>query len=154
MFKKLCILCVFSVILSACTANQIGKTVGGIVGGYAGGKLGNDMGGDLGKAVGTAVGGISGAYAGGKIADSLSQKYYQVSTAKTIEALETNVDGDSTQWQQDTGEGLVTIIDTTEIDSRTCRDFTQQFKEGDKTETVKGMACQNKDGSWEITSRT
>ena len=154
MFKKLCVLSICAGVLSACSTNQVGKTVGGIVGGYAGGKVGNDMGGDLGKAIGTAVGGIGGAYAGGKIADSLSKKYYQISTVKTIEALETNVDGDSTPWQQDGGEGRVTIIDTTEIESRTCRDFTQQFKQGDTTEIVKGMACQNADGSWEILPRT
>lgn len=150
MYKSLALMAI-TLLLSACTANQIGRTVGGIVGGHVGRNISDNS---LGKAIGTAVGAIGGSHAGGKIADSLVEKYYAYTTPATLEAVETHLDGDGTSWRTSEAYGEVVVLNTDTVNKRLCRDFVQTITENNRTQKVHGMACQNADGSWEFQSRT
>jgi len=144
------------IILSGCSANEVGSIVGGSVGGVVGGNLGAEVSNKLGRVVGTGVGVYLGSQFGSKVFSKINEDSQRKLNDTTQDILETGVDGDVGRWNNpsDNSYGEFKVEETKymqELDT-TCRLFTQTINHRGKKEVIKGKACRNSDGSWKIKS--
>jgi surface antigen len=98
---------------------------------------------------GTVLGGI----AGGAIGKQLDERDRLLMARTTQTSLEKAPSGRRTAWRNpDTGHsGTVTPEPSYKSSSGdTCRPYTQTIQVGGKSETAKGSACRNPDGTWRI----
>lgn len=128
-------------------------TVGGAgLGGIGGGVIGSQIGSGTGQTAAIIGGTLAGAALGGYVGSYLD-RMDEMDEQKTGEALETNPDGETSQWDNpNTGiSHEVTPNETYESDEgRYCRDFTTEADIGGEEETIYGTACRQPDGTWEI----
>jgi len=84
-----------------------------------------------------------------------SAKAQIVMTAEIGHALDTAVRNQPVTWS-DAENGTQTQITVLNIiqkeDDTYCREFTETVSKGSDSETVKGVACRNADGSWQATA--
>lgn len=142
--------------LAACTtgggpgAKQIGGTVlGGALGGLAGAQIGQGKG----QLAATAAGALLGAFIGGEAGKSLDRadRLYLQQTQQS--ALETSATGQVAQWQnpESGNRGEIRPIQTfQQSDGTYCREFEQTIWVENQSETARGTACRQADGSWRI----
>lgn len=134
-----------------------GQTIGLVVGSMAGAALGSAVGSSIGSAAGQAAVAVGGTLAGGLIGSALGAKLDsndRVALQRTTqETLETERSGVARPWRNpDSGvQGAVTADPAyQDADGRHCRPFSQTAKVGGEDSTVRGNACRNADGSWQI----
>lgn len=141
--------------LSACETDQRGqKEVGGaVLGAIVGGLLGSQIGGGKGQLAATAAGTLLGAYLGSETGKSLDRADRVYAERAAQSSLESNPSGTASTWSNpDTRHsGSVTPLNTYRSgDALHCRDYTQVITVDGRSETARGTACREKDGTWRI----
>lgn len=133
-------------LLAGCTQREQGTVLGGVVGGALGSRFGEGSG----KVIMTGLGALAGAYIGGNI----GQKMDDSDRMKADRALETGRTGEPVSWRNpDSGHSYtVTPTRTYQTDSGACREYTTRAVIDGRSETVRGTACRQPDGSWRASS--
>lgn len=129
--------------LDNCNRELIGGAIGGAAGGFIGSTIGK---GDT-RLAATAIGAIIGALVGGSIGRSMDE-IDQTCVGRVLETART---GQTVAWRNpDTGGTYeVTPVATNTSDpNRYCRDYTARSTIGGRTETIRGVACRQPDGTW------
>ena len=129
--------------LDHCNRELIGGAIGGAAGGYIGSTIGK---GDA-KLAATAIGAIIGALVGGNIGRAMDE-IDQTCVGRVLETART---GQTVRWRNpDSGSRYeVTPVATNTSDpNRYCRDYTARSTIGGRTETTRGIACRQHDGTW------
>ena len=96
---------------------------------------------------------ILGAVAGGFLGDYLTKQDREQHADSTYQAFEGEKKGGQSSWKNpETGNSGTTKINEVYRtgDGKLCKDFTQTIKAGDKSETMNGTTCQEKDGTWTV----
>jgi surface antigen len=143
--------------LAACETDRGQKEVGGaLLGAAAGGLLGAQICGGTGQLAATAAGTLLGAYAGSEVGRSLDRadRLYAERTAQS--SLETSRSGTTSRWvNPDSGHsGAFTPVNSYQsADGLNCRDFEQVVMVEGRSQTVRGTACRQPDGTWRIVNR-
>ena len=149
----------FVITLTACETTSDGSTrvkkqpLVAIAGAAAGAYAGSNIGGGKGRTAAIAAGTILGAYLGSELGKSLdaADKAYMQNTTQT--ALEKNVDGGVSNWNNPNSQASGSITPTRtfqETSGRYCREYTQKINVGGKEETVIGTACRDAQGTWKV----
>jgi surface antigen len=123
---------------------QVGTGVGAVIGGV----LGAQLGGGSGQLAAVAAGALLGAYLGGNVGRTMDEGD-RVRTQQTLEATPT---GQHSSWENpDSGNRYdVTPTRTRQDGDRPCRDYmTDAWIDGQR-ETVRGTACRESDGIWQV----
>lgn len=129
------------------------QTGGAVLGGIGGGVIGSTIGSGRGKTVAIIAGTVLGALLGGAIGKQLDERDKLLMARTTQSSLETGRSGQSSEWKNpDTGNrGTITPQPSYKSSGgQDCREFTQTIYVGGKSETAKGTACRNPDGTWRI----
>ncbi|MFQ6110434.1 MAG: RT0821/Lpp0805 family surface protein [Nitrospinota bacterium] len=141
-------------LLAGCAQTGISKRTGGaILGGIAGGVIGSQIGSGRGQILAAIGGTLLGALIGSEIGKRLDQRDRRLMAQATQDALERSPSGKATTWKNpDTGNsGTVVAKPAVEkAGGGVCREFTQTITVEGKTETAKGTACRQPDGTWKI----
>ncbi|MEK9678196.1 MAG: RT0821/Lpp0805 family surface protein [Rhodospirillaceae bacterium] len=150
--KTTLIMLIFGLSLSGCLdlQNSPKQTIGTVLGAGGGALLGSQIGGGKGKLAGVAIGALAGAFLGGELGKSLDDVDRMKAASAQQSALEYNRTGVSARWTNpDTGNsGQVTPEKAYQTSGRTCRDYEHQVLVNGRTETLRGTACRQSDGSW------
>tara|TARA_B100000676_G_C17945589_1_gene769010 strand:+ start:24 stop:488 length:465 start_codon:yes stop_codon:yes gene_type:complete len=141
-------------LLGACQGagqkQQAGTVIGAGLGALAGSQIG---GGGAGTLAAVAIGGLLGAWAGGSLGQSLdeadqvrhNQAYQQAQTAPLNQPV---------SWNNPNTGASGTVTATRDGNNQStgayCREFEQTITVDGRTETRKGQACQQPDGSWKV----
>jgi surface antigen len=141
--------------LSACATDQRGqKEVGGaLLGAVVGGLLGSKIGGGKGQLAATAAGTLLGGYLGSEAGKSLDRADKVYAERAAQRGLESNPSGSSSSWSNpDTRHsGSVTPLNTYRSgDGLHCRDYRQVITVEGRSETARGTACRESDGTWRV----
>lgn len=122
------------------------NVVGSLLGAAAGGLLGSQFGHGSGKSLMTIAGVLGGALAGGAIGRSMGQP----DAACVNQTLERGRTGQTVAWQNpDNGTTYnVTPVKTYQREGRACRDYTTTAVIDGQTQTLRGTACRQSDGTW------
>jgi surface antigen len=93
---------------------------------------------------------LSGGLIGQKLGQSLSASDRQPALEAEYKALEATKAGQAVAWANpSTGHGgSVTAAQPYRVGSQNCRQYTHTFAMGSPSQTVRGTACRNGDGSW------
>ena len=136
------------------------QTIGLVVGSMAGAALGSAVGSSIGSAAGQAAVAVGGTLAGGLIGSSLGAKLDNADRAAlqrtTQDTLELERSGVARPWRNpDSGvQGAITADPAyVQADGRPCRPFSQTATIGGEASSVRGTACRNTDGSWQIVEK-
>lgn len=127
-----------------------GTGIGAIAGGIAGAQFGKGSG----QLVGAGVGTLLGALVGSEIGASLDKADLAYANRAQQTAYSAPV-GESVSWNNpDTGNyGTITPTrDGQSTSGRYCREFSQTIYVNGRQQTGYGTACQNSDGTWQITN--
>ena len=153
MMKKLIIIPVLALSLSACNENSegFGTLIGGVLGGIIGSEVSDGSTGGilLGAAVGAAIGNNIGSQL-----DDNDRNHQQYAFQQ---AMEYNQTGATSDWYNpDSGNsGSFVPQPAYEADNRYCREFTQTVQIANEDQEMYGTACRQPDGTWKIdTSNT
>lgn len=151
-------LAVILILVTALTACQPrrgggvgGREVGAVVGGVGGGIAGSQFGSGSGKTAATIAGVLIGAAVGSYIGDYMTSQDRQYMGR----ALETNQPGQTSTWNNpNTGYNyrVTPASYYTGNNGRSCRQFTQTIYDNGQPQQVRGTACKNPQGQWEIVS--
>lgn len=145
--------------LAACDQSMYGnggginkQTVGTVGGAVAGGLAGSQIGSGSGQLWATGAGVLLGAFLGGEIGKSLDRADRQAMGQTTYSALESGQSNQAVRWQNpDTGHyGTVTPYPAYQQGNYNCREYTQTVYIDGRSETARGTACRQPDGSWQI----
>lgn len=122
--------------------------VGTVSGGVIGGLLGSQFGGGSGKVMAAAGGALIGAFLGGKIGKSMDRQ----DQMEMQRALETAPTGRSIGWSNpDTGNRYTVQPTRTYYQERLpCREYTTRAVIDGQTQTIRGSACRQPDGTWHV----
>lgn len=156
MKKILATLVITAFALTGCAEDFNGmgnkQLIGGGTGAVLGGLAGSQFGGGHGKLVGTGVGVLLGALVGSSIGKSLDKADLAYAQQAHEQAFSAPV-GETVNWNnpQSGHYGSVTPIrDGRSTTGRYCREYSQTIYVDGRSETGKGTACQNSDGTWQI----
>jgi len=150
--KKLLIVCVAAVSLSACLNNSGPKgQMGGLLGAGGGALLGSQV---KGKAqipaivAGTILGGVLGNSIGNSL-DKVDQMTMAKTTQRTLEVVR---DGETNTWRNPNTGNSGTVVPTRTYQSNNtyCREFQQTVVVGGQQQSAYGTACRQPDGTWKI----
>lgn len=130
------------------------QTVGAVGGAVIGGILGSNIGGGKGQLWATGIGTLLGALVGSEIGKSLDKADIVMAQHANDQAHSAPLGEEITWNNPDSGNSgsVVTTRDGTNNDGRYCREYQQTIYVGGQQETGYGIACQQPDGSWEISS--
>ena len=126
-----------------CNRDEIGAVLGGVAGGVIGSQIG-----DGNRTVATIVGVAVGALIGSRIGRALDDR----DRACVGHALEIGSVGHNVTWQN-AGTGVnYTLVpgEGRKSQTGTCRDFTLVAVAGKQKSSQNGLACQSKQGVWQI----
>jgi outer membrane lipoprotein SlyB len=134
----------YEVLSGRCNREAIGAVLGGVVGGVVGSQIGDGTG----RTVATIVGAAAGALIGAKVGRNMDDK----DRACVGHALEIGATGRTVSWQNSaTGVRYQMVPSTGRKTSKgACRDFTLKATDGSQRWSRHGMACQSRQGVWEI----
>ena len=137
-----------------CRRDNNNKEIAGtLLGAAVGGLIGSQIGGGTGNKVAIGAGVLAGGLIGNKIGKSMDCQDLAYHEKTTQDALENERTGTATTWRNpDTGNsGTIIPTKTYMADKDTpCREFTQIIRTADGVEEVKGTACRQNDGTWNI----
>ena len=129
---------------------QAGTVIGAGLGALAGSQIG---GGGAGTMAAVAIGGLLGAWAGGSLGQSLDEAD-QVRHSNAYQAAQTTPLNQPVSWNNPNSGASGTVVATRDGRNQStgayCREFEQTITVDGKTETRKGQACQQPDGSWKV----
>ena len=93
---------------------------------------------------------LSGGLIGQKLGASLEASDRKAALEAEYKALETAPGGQAVAWANAASGhgGSVTAAQPYRVGSQNCRQYTHTFAMGSPSQTVKGTACRNRDGSW------
>jgi len=142
-----------TVALAACAQVEDApkQSAGTVVGAGLGALAGSQIGGGRGQLAATAIGTLLGAWAGSEIGKSLDRADRIAATHATNRALEHNPTGTPSTWRNpDSGHrGTVTPTRTFQSGGRDCREYEHRVFIDGQSETLRGTACRQPDGTWE-----
>jgi surface antigen len=145
---------VLSLALAACESDRGPKEVGGaLVGAAVGGLLGSQIGGGRGQLAAVAAGTLLGAYLGTEVGRSLDRADRLHAERAAQHSLETTRSGTASRWvNPDNGHaGSFTPLNSyRSADGLDCRDYDQVITVEGRSQTARGTACRQPDGSWRI----
>lgn len=145
--KKLAVASLSLLLVGCAEMNHedVGTISGGVIGGLIGSQFG---GGAAAKLAATAGGAIVGAYLGGKIGKTMDK----VDRMEMQRALETAPTGRAVNWSNpDTGyRYTVQPTRTYYHEHLPCREYITKAIIDGRTETVRGSACRQPDGTWHV----
>ncbi len=129
-----------------------GELFGTLVGAALGGLVGSQIGGGTGNKIAIGAGVVAGGYLGNKVGKSLDCQDQQYHYDATQNALETQKVGQTSTWvNPDSGhKGDITPTRTYTSEGQACRDFTQTIYVDGENEEVRGTACRQEDGTWQV----
>ena len=130
------------------------KTIGAVTGAAIGGVLGSNIGDGKGQLVATGVGTLLGALVGSSIGQSLDQADMIYAQQANSQAHTAPI-GQTVSWSNpQTGHsGSVTPVNDYKAQSgKYCREYQQTIYIDGQAQTGYGTACQNADGTWQITN--
>lgn len=134
-------------LVGACESKQ---TTGTIVGAAGGGLAGHWIGGFWGAAAGALIGGL----VGSQVGKSMDREDRARAEQTSQRAMEQNSTGQSATWSNpNTGHsGSVTPTSNAYVaqGGETCREFQQTVSAGGSSDTARGRACKQADGSWKV----
>lgn len=166
MFKKIIAVALTTTMLAACAGqggygNQGGgstiftkENMGGVGGAVVGGVLGSNVGKGKGQLAATAVGAILGGMAGQSIGRSLD-KADQMYANQAFGSAASGPIGQAVNWSNPNSgnSGVITPLRQGRTNNgAVCREFEQTIIIQGKAEKGVGTACQNSDGTWQITN--
>lgn len=128
------------------------QLIGGGTGAVLGGLAGSQFGKGNGQLVGVGVGALLGTLVGSSIGQSLDKADLAYAQTAHQQAYSAPI-GQSINWNnpQSGHSGTVTPLrDGRSTNGRYCREYSQTIYVDGKSETGKGTACQNSDGTWQI----
>ncbi len=141
-------------LLAGCAETGISKQTGGaVLGGVTGGILGAQIGSGRGKILAAIGGTLLGALIGSEIGKRLDERDRLLMSQSTQKTLESSPSGEVTNWRNpDTGHSGTVVAEPVaeKTGGEICREFTQTITIEGKTETAKGTACRQPDGTWKV----
>lgn len=156
MKQKIAAVLLSALTLTACSTadNQYftKQNMGALGGAVVGGVLGSNVGGGKGQLIATGAGAILGMMVGNEIGKSLDRADKQY-MSQAYQQAETAPVGQTISWNNpDSGNsGTVTPVrEGTSSAGYACREFRQTVIIEGSPQVVKGTACQNADGSWQM----
>jgi len=127
------------------------ESAGTVVGAVGGAVVGSQIGGSTGTRVaagvaGAAIGGLIGNRIGAAMDDEDRQRAY----AAQVEALESAPSGPAVNWRNpDSGRsGSIVPGPAVQQGGMQCRQYTHTVHIDGRSQTVRGTACRNPDGTW------
>ena len=155
MKKFIATMAVAAFVLAGCADyNSMGnkQMIGGGTGAVLGGLAGSQFGKGNGQLVGVGVGALLGALAGSSIGKSLDKADMAYAQQAHQQAYSAPI-GQTINWNNpESGHyGTVTPVrDGRSTSGRYCREYSQTIYVDGRSETGRGTACQNSDGTWQI----
>jgi surface antigen len=130
---------------------QSNETWGTIIGGGAGALLGSRFGHGGGRWLGAGVGLVAGGFVGNRIGAYMDDQNKQRAQYNTQRTLETQPNNQTVGWSDPNNPnryGNTTPTATYYNGNQPCREYTQTVYIDGKSETMRGRACRNNDGTW------
>lgn len=95
---------------------------------------------------------LGGGLIGGKIGSDLSSRDRRKALEAEYKALEYGQSGQVIAWKSDRGEdrGEVIAAQPYRVGSQDCRQYVHTLYTGQASQTARGTACRNSDGSWSL----
>jgi len=142
--------------LAACQAGPR-ETLGGLGGAALGGLIGSQIGSGAGRGIAIAAGVIIGGLIGSHIGRQLDDRDRAYAARAANRSFRHGPTGSTSSWRNPNSGNSGRIRPTTGVytgrDGRPCRDFHHRITLANgRTQTVRGTACQNPDGTWETVS--
>ncbi len=128
------------------------QLIGGGTGAVLGGLAGSQFGKGTGQLVGVGVGALLGTLVGSSIGKSLDKADMAYAAQAHQQAYAAPI-GETVRWDNPSSGhyGTVTPVRAgTSTSGRACREYTQTIYVDGRSETGRGTACQNTDGTWQI----
>ncbi|MCA0894882.1 glycine zipper 2TM domain-containing protein [Microbulbifer agarilyticus] len=128
--------------VSRCNSDQVGSVLGGLIGGVIGHQIGDGRG----NTAATIGGAIAGVLIGGEVGRRMDQR----NQACVAQALEFAPEGERITWQNTQGnENYAVIPGSVEMrGDQYCRSYTAEFFSNDASDSTRGTACRQPDGTW------
>ena len=123
------------------------KLISGAIGGAAGGYIGSTIGKGDARLAATAIGAIIGVLVGGNIGRAMDE-IDQTCVGRVLETART---GETVAWRNpDSGSTyeVTPVATNTREGNRYCRDYTARSTINGRTETIRGVAWHQYDGTW------
>jgi surface antigen len=130
------------------TYQQNGQLLGGALGGVIGSQIGQGEG----RAVATIIGTLAGAYIGGSIGRSMDRQ----DQINAYNAITSNPIGRPSYWANQYGNRYQVTPTQQYVPQygqnagQVCRSYVTTGFIGGQAQTIKGVACQQPDGSWKM----
>jgi surface antigen len=145
---------VLALSLSACQPGQGNKQTGGtLVGAGLGALVGSQIGSGGGQLAAVAIGTLAGAFLGSEVGKSLDRADQLAMERTSQSALETAPTGQVSNWRNPDSGNSGTVVPTRTYQTRAgrnCREYTQTVTIEGRTETIRGTACRQYDGTWKV----
>lgn len=108
--------------------------------------------GDAGTPSASAISSLGGGLIGGSIGRDLSSRDRRQALEAEYKALEYGQGGQVITWQssRDANRGEVVAAQPYRVGSQDCRQFVHTLYTGNASQTARGTACRNTDGSWSL----
>jgi surface antigen len=91
---------------------------------------------------------MDGGLIGGTLGSGLSANDRELALQAEYRALEYTPAGKAVDWQGSRGAGAVTAAQPYRVGSQDCRQYIQTVTVGAQSQSARGTACRNPDGSW------
>ncbi|MCM5555484.1 RT0821/Lpp0805 family surface protein [Pleomorphomonas sp. NRK KF1] len=150
LLKKLVIVGLAASMLAGCaTGPNQNQTLGTLAGAVGGAAIGSAFGQGSGKVAAIAAGALVGGFLGNQIGATLDADSQRYNYNASVQALDS---GYPQQWQNpQTGTyGTVQPGPVAYVNNRTCRPYTNTVFIDGQQQVVRGTACRNPDGSWQV----
>lgn len=148
---KLVPIAVIGLLFLAACAGGPREGIGTVAGAVAGGVIGNQFGSGSGRTAATAAGAVVGALLGNQIGAALDEADRQRAADAQLAALRT---GTPQSWSNpNTGRYGQVVPGQAYTNARgTCREYTHTVYIDGRPQVVKGVACLQQDGTWQMIS--
>ena len=149
--RKLKVLAAATALLALVGACESKQSTGTLVGSAGGALAGHALGGGF---WGAAAGALNGGLLGNQIGKSMDRDDIAAAEQTNQKAMETNSTGQSSTWNNPNSGNSGSVTPTTNAyvaqGGETCRDFQQTVSASGSSETARGRACKQADGSWKV----
>lgn len=130
---------------------DVGAIIGGVIGGVAGSKIGKGNGNTAATIIGAIAGSVIGARLGAEMDNSDRRALEDAQRQSLGGAMNRDCDWDGSQYGSRTGARGRFTATREGYNARTgeyCREYESTINLRDRTETNRGIACQDRNGSW------
>ncbi|MBA3446938.1 MAG: hypothetical protein H0T56_04920 [Pseudaminobacter sp.] len=137
--------------VSGCTTTGLGNTkIGSAAGAVAGGLTGNQQDPASGEVTATIIAAMNGGLIGGAVGEGLDDRDRRIALEAEYRALEYTQRGQPVPWKSERSGryGTVVAAQPYRVGSQDCRQYTHAVYNMDRSQTARGTACRNADGSW------